>query len=282
MARVMFPVERELARWSSLLLTTHRIIKGDGEETLLVHKINGTRLAFNEQPGYIALAVLSFVGGVLTEDSVRQVNTIAIGCVLCRVRRGVFHNPYYLRGDLWRRSTSFCSGGSCREGGCPALPRCSGARGLHRLPRARARDSGGPAVDAILAAGATASALGDASHELRVRSSESTTLRTPSASAVGMLASASRLSVPARPVGGTGGVVHATAPIPPGAERLDTPGRRWACTCTPRRPSTAATASVRNGTAATCGAPRSPMTPPAHDPDFLTYNPPHDQTAQVR
>lgn len=90
MARVMFPVERELARWSSLLLTTHRIIKGDGEETLLVHKISGTRLAFNEQPGYIALAVLSFAGGVLVEDAVRQVNTIAIGCVLAAVFAAVY------------------------------------------------------------------------------------------------------------------------------------------------------------------------------------------------
>ena len=86
----MFPVERELARWSSLLLTTHRIIKGDGEETLLVHKISGTRLAFNEQPGYIALAVLSFAAGVLVEDAVRQVNTIAIGCVLAAVFAAVY------------------------------------------------------------------------------------------------------------------------------------------------------------------------------------------------
>ena len=46
---------------------------------------------------------------------------------------------------------------------------------------------------------------------------------------------------------------------PPPCRR--SPYRRWACTCTPRRPSTAATASVSNGSAATCLRPRSPMTP---------------------
>lgn len=95
MARVMFPVEKELARWSSLLLTTHRVIKGDGEETLLVHMISGTHLAYNAQPFYIVLAVLSCAGGVLARDAVREVNTIAIGCILAAVFAAMYFRTRY-------------------------------------------------------------------------------------------------------------------------------------------------------------------------------------------
>lgn len=85
--RVYFPTEQKLATWSSLLLTTHRVISGvtSGSTSLLIHQVTGTAIAKKDNPTLlVAAALCGLTGLVLQEGAPRaiQFNGLILGVVV--------------------------------------------------------------------------------------------------------------------------------------------------------------------------------------------------------
>lgn len=83
MVRKYFPNELELARFSRLVLTTHRVIK-EGSSTILVHHISGTRIEHRNHPVLVLVAVVAFVAGVVL-DQHTPTDTSTAGVILAAI-----------------------------------------------------------------------------------------------------------------------------------------------------------------------------------------------------